>query len=70
MHTSNYTNTMYRDRKYLFFTASNDCFINASSIAQEISEKDFSVSFWVSFPTSASNGEKTLLVYSGSSNQN
>jgi hypothetical protein len=70
MFTSNYTNTMYRDRKYLFFTASNDCFINASSIAQEISEKDFSVSFWVSFPTSASNGEKTLLVYSGSSTQN
>lgn len=70
MFTSNYTNTMYRDRKHLFFTASNDCFINASSIAQEISEKDFSVSFWVSFPTSASNGEKTLLVYSGSSTQN
>jgi hypothetical protein len=70
MFTSNYTNTMYRDRKYLFFTASNDCFINASSIAQDISEKDFSVSFWVSFPTSASNGEKTLLVYSGSSTQN
>jgi hypothetical protein len=68
--SSIYTNTMYRDRKYLFFTASNDCFINASSIAQEISEKDFSISFWASFPSSASNGEKTLLVYSGSSRLN
>jgi len=70
MHVSTYTNTMYRDRKYLFFTSSNDCYVDASSISSEISERDFSISFWVNFPNSASNGEKTLLVYSGSSTQN
>jgi len=70
MHVSTYTNTMYRDRKYLFFTSSNDCYVDASSISSEISESDFSISFWVNFPNSASNGEKTLLVYSGSSTQN
>lgn len=47
MWVSTNTNTMYRDRKYLNFTSSNDFYVDASNISSEITERDFTISFWM-----------------------
>lgn len=56
MYTSTYTNTMYRERKYLNFTSSNDFYVDASDISSDISSRDFSLSFWVKIPEDTSVG--------------
>jgi hypothetical protein len=46
MHVSNYTNTMYRDRKYFEFDAANT-YVDLSNISSDITGKDFTISFWM-----------------------
>ena len=46
MHVSTYTNTMYRDRKYFEFDATNT-YVDLSNISSDISGKDFTISFWM-----------------------
>lgn len=47
---SDVTNTMYRERRYLALTSSNDFYIEANSVSQDITEKDFTVSLWINIP--------------------
>jgi hypothetical protein len=47
---SDQTNTFYRNRRYLALTSSNDFYIEANSVAPDITEKDFSISFWINIP--------------------
>jgi sugar lactone lactonase YvrE len=46
MHVSTYTNTMYRDRKYFEFDSTNT-YVDLSNISSDITEKDFTISFWM-----------------------
>jgi len=46
MFVSTYTNTMYRDKKYFEFDETNT-YVDLSSVSREISEKDFTISFWM-----------------------
>jgi hypothetical protein len=70
MFTSNYTNTMYRDRKSLEFDSGQ--YVDISNISSEISGKDFTISFWVKIPESGFNdfGGYDFLSYSGSFGEN
>jgi hypothetical protein len=51
MHVSTYTNTMYRDRKYLKFVYNGGQSIDLSNISQNISKKDFTISLWFRLPS-------------------
>lgn len=59
--SSVYTNTMYRDRRYLNFqsiasNSSSTFKINLNPISPDITEKDFTISFWVNIPENCSFG--------------
>ena len=55
IYISDQTNTFYRDRRYLALTASNDFYIEANSIAPDITETDFSISFWLNIPNTSTS---------------
>jgi hypothetical protein len=44
---STYTNTMYRDRKYLTFNGLSNTYVDLSNISSDILRKDFSISLWM-----------------------
>jgi len=72
MFVSTYTNTMYRDRKYFRFTTdSNQFSIDMSNISSKISNKNFTISFWINIPSNPSDiGPFPILWYGNSSGEN
>jgi hypothetical protein len=72
MFTSNYTNTMYRDRKYLRFATNNpqNFQIDFSNLSQELSQKSFTFSFWFRAGAPTDLAQWDILYFSGSLGKN
>jgi hypothetical protein len=72
MFTSNYTNTMYRDRKYLRFATNNpqNFQIDFSILSKELSQKSFTFSFWFRSGGPTDLALWDILYFSGSLGKN